>query len=123
MRGSVKIGSVEVEMLANAASPIFYKRLFHEDFLVQLQDLQQTLVDDNGTMTIHGDTSIFGQMGFIMAKQAEMSDAQLLNLKLEDYIVWLSQFDPMALINAVGDITQLYTSQEKASVQAKKKDE
>ena len=58
-----------------------------------------------------------------MAKQAEMNDSQLLNLKMEDYIGWLAQFDPMALINAVGDITQLYTSQEKASVQAKKKDE
>ena len=123
MRGNVKIGSVDVEMLANAASPIFYKRLFHDDFLVQLQDLQHEVTEDNGAMLIHGDTSIFGQMGFIMAKQAEMSDTQLLNLKIEDYIKWLSQFDPMALVNAVPDITVLYTSQEKSSVEAKKKDD
>ena len=33
MRGIVKIGERDVDMLANGASPFIYKKIFHKDFL------------------------------------------------------------------------------------------
>ena len=33
MRGTVKIGERDVDMLANGASPFIYKKIFHKDFL------------------------------------------------------------------------------------------
>ena len=32
MYGKVQIGDKTVEMLSNAASPVFFKQVFHEDF-------------------------------------------------------------------------------------------
>ena len=41
MRGVVKIGSVDVEMLANAASPILYRQVFKKDFLKNMQEINE----------------------------------------------------------------------------------
>lgn len=99
MHGVVKIGSVEVGMTANAASPYLYKQIFHTDFL------QETQKKDL-------DTSIFAQMGFIMAKQAETDKiSELLKLNESAYIEWLIQFEPLALIEAANDIMNLYMGQ------------
>lgn len=123
MTGTIKIGAVEVEMLANAASPIFYKRLFREDFLLKLQELQGSIIQDGDQTKISGDVDIFSQMGFIMHSQVTMTDAQLLNLRYEDFVKWLAQFSPLDVINASGEIANLYMSQDKTVVEAKKKGE
>lgn len=123
MRGEIKIGSENVEMLCNAASPIFYKRIFHEDFLIQMQDLQKSMTEEDGSITLHGNTDIFSQMGFVMAEQAKQGDDKLLSLSFSDFVKWVSAFSPMDMVNAIPDITNLYMAQEKTSADAKKKDE
>ena len=44
MRGTVKIGGKEVGMLANAASPHYYKQIFKEDFLQRSQEALLLLI-------------------------------------------------------------------------------
>ena len=122
MTGIIKIGDIEVEMLCNAASPIFYKRLFREDFILKLQELQSGITETEVQTKVDGNIDIFSQMGFIMHSQVSMTDAQLLNLRYEDFVKWLSQFSPLDMINASGDIAGLYTSQGQTVIDAKKKE-
>ena len=114
MRGKIQIGGTDVEMLANAASPIIYKRVFRQDWFKALSDLQS---DESGAEGI----SYFEQMGFIMAMQASKPD-QLAGLSFDDYLNWLAQFESDDLMTAVGDIAAIYRGQEVTNSQPKKSD-
>lgn len=103
MNGVVTIGSKEVGMTANAASPYLYKKIFRKDFIRETQ-----------AKTI--DTDIFGEMGFVMAKQAEkkkMSD--LLALTENDFMEWLSDFGSTEILEASEEIINLYMGQTVSS--------
>lgn len=103
MRGVVTIGSKEVGMVANAASPYIYKQVFHEDFLAKLQA-------DNP------DTDLFQKMGYIMAKQDELDKmSDLMKLTADGFYEWLMQFDAMDIIFASDAISDIYMAQTKAS--------
>ena len=115
MRGKVKIGEKEVEMLANAASPILFKRVFRQDWFKTLSETQE---DGSGVETI----SIFEQMGFIMARQADTPTDKLVNLNYEDYLNWLGQFGAEELMLSLGDIANLYRGQEQTGSEPKKED-
>ena len=115
MRGKVKIGEKDVEMLANAASPILFKRTFRQDWFKTLTESQQ---DETGIDGI----SVFEQMGFIMAMQAEKSTESLCNLSYSDYINWVAQFESEDLLGAVGEIAGIYKGQEETSTEPKKGD-
>ena len=110
MRGTIKIGAKDVEMLANAASPYLYNQLFHEDFLQIIQQPQPA-------------PNTFEKMGFIMACQAGMGIEDLFKgLKIEDFYKWLMQFEPMDILTATKDIAELYTGQEVQLSSPKPKD-
>lgn len=99
MFGVVKIGNKEVKMVANAASCYVYRQLFKEDFLLKAQEKTP-------------DPDIFQKMGFVMAKQAEtnkMSD--LMKIPIDEYYEWLMQFEPLDVITAAGEISNLYMGQ------------
>ena len=99
MFGVVKIGNKEVKMVANAASCYVYRQLFKEDFLLKTQEKTP-------------DPDIFQKMGFVMAKQAEtnkMSD--LMKIPIDEYYEWLMQFEPLDVITAAGEISNLYMGQ------------
>lgn len=102
-------------MLANAASPILFKRVFRQDWFRTLSDTQN---DETGIESI----SIFEEMGFIMARQADTPTEKLVNLSYEDYLNWLCQFDTEELMLALGDIAALYRGQEQTSSDPKKED-
>ena len=111
MKGTVTIGSKEVGMVANAASPYIYKQVFHEDFLVKLQ--QKT-----------PDVDTFQKMGFVMAKQDETSNmADLVKLTEEDFWNWLLEFEAMDVIYATDAIANIYLAQTKSTSVPKKEGE
>ena len=115
MRGKVKIGDKDVEMLANAASPILFKMVFHQDWFKTMSGFQN---DESG---IEGIESL-EQMGFIMAMQATKKNSELTNMTADDYLNWLMQFESEALMIAVADIAAIYRGQETTSSQSKKED-
>lgn len=108
MKGTVKIGSKEVGMVANAASPYIYKQVFHEDFLAKVQDKNP-------------DADIFQKMGFVFAKQAETENlSDLMKLNEGMFLEWLTAFEPLDIILATSEIANLYYRQrEKTSVPKK----
>lgn len=110
MYGKIKIGQHDVEMAANAASPYYYRKVFQEDFLALIQEKEPQ-------------TDLMQKMAFIMAMQAKHGDdvTALNKLKDEDYMVWLSSFEPLEVLMATEDITKLYFQQDKLTTASKKK--
>lgn len=103
MKGTVKIGTQELGMLANAASPVIYKNIFHEDFLKKCQSFEGDQ-----------DSELFQKMGFVMWKQAQgLSIRELMSeITIDEYYEWLVQFEPLDIMMASADIANLYYAQE-----------
>jgi hypothetical protein len=96
MYGKVLIGEKEIGMAANAASPIIYRNIFHEDFLRKVQEKDP-------------DVDLFQKMGYVMAMQAKTSKmSELTKLNFDSYVEWLSQFEPMDIITATGQMSDIY---------------
>lgn len=100
---TIHIGDKDVGMLANAASPYIYKQIFHEDLLQKFSRMGKEAADNN----------IGEKLGFVFAKQAEISDvSELMKLTMNDFLAWLTGFDPMDVFMASEDIVKLYQSQK-----------
>ena len=109
MKGTIKLGVNDVEMVANAASPFIYRSIFKEDFLAKTQEENP-------------DAGIIQKMGFVMVNQAKTGKmSELLSLTYDDFLEWLTQYDPLDLIEASGDISDLYMAQTKTLSNPKEK--
>ena len=113
MEGTVKIGSTDVGMLANAASPILYKKVFRKDWFKELNSAQEDEMKG---------IDLFTEMGFVMAMQAKKTMAQLMGLCFDDFIEWLQGFEANDLLYCVGDIAKIYHGQEQTNSAPKKED-
>jgi hypothetical protein len=108
MRGTIEFGGKPVELVANGATPVLYKRVFRRDFLNSANKAD--------------DMDIYVELAFVMAKQAEKPLSELINgLKYEDYLEWVQNFEAMDIISKVTDVFALYQGQAvQASVSKKK---
>ena len=110
----VKIGDQEVPMLAMASVDVFYRNIFHEDpIALQTKELGV------------GEAVVFyEQMGFVMAKYAELKKSSEMRKLTEDaYLDWLGQFSRDAYISALPDIQAVYNGQQVTNSSSKKKNE
>ncbi len=108
MRGTITFGETPVELVANGATPVLYKRVFRRDFLSSANKAD--------------DMDIYVELAFIMAKQAEKPMAELINsLKYEDYLEWVEGFGAMDIVEKVTDIFALYQGQAMQTSVSKKK--
>ena len=109
MRGTIEFGDKPVELVANGATPVLYKRVFRRDFLNSANKAD--------------DMDIYVELAFIMAKQAEKPLSELINgLKYEDYLEWVQDFEAMDIITKVTDIFSLYQGQAVQTSVSKKKE-
>ena len=109
MRGTIEFGGKPVELVANGATPVLYKRVFRRDFLSSANKAD--------------DIDIYVELAFIMAKQAEKPLSELINgLKYEDYLEWVQDFEAMDIITKVTDIFSLYQGQAVQTSVSKKKE-
>ena len=101
MEKVIKIGTHDVSLLANAATPIRFKNIFGKDLL--------TLVHE-GTSREGVDMKVASEvapeLAFIMAKSAEKADMTKLNEA--KMLEWLERFEPMDIINATEAIFSVY---------------
>ena len=102
MLKTVQIGEKEVNLLANAATPIRYKMVFGEDVMVAFNQINQEKRDTGEIL------DITSQLAYIMNRQAECSKDELKALTKESYIDWLEDFDSMAFVNASEVIINTY---------------
>lgn len=110
MYREIKIGKSTIPMSANGATPIRYYMVFHKDLLDELQKVE-------GSYAIAINT--ISELAFIMAKAAEKADMDKLNQNA--YIVWLEQFDPFDITNALEEIIDLYMGNTQGKSEVKKK--
>lgn len=107
MRGTIYFGEKPVELVANGATPVLYKRVFRRDFLNSANKAD--------------DMDIYVELAFIMAKQAEKPLSELINsLKYEDYLAWVEDFEAMDIISNVTDVFALYQGQAMQTSVSKK---
>ena len=109
MRGIIDFGGKPVELVANGATPVLYKRVFRRDFLNSANKAD--------------DMDIYVELAFVMAKQAEKPLPELINsLKYEDYLEWIENFGAMDIVEKVTDIFTLYQGQAMQTSVSKKKE-
>lgn len=111
---NIEIGGITVPMLANGATPIRYRQVFHKDIITEFQQAQ----DDYSKVV-----NSMPELAFIMAMQAQNKEVGGdLNLLNEDrYMKWMEQFDPMDLPMASEQIINLYLGNNATSSEPKKK--
>lgn len=95
----------KVPMLANAATPIRFKMLFHADIL-------KGIIGSDGEI----DFNIVSKLAYLMNGQA-LGKVQTLND--DDYISWLEQFDSAAFMDNMMDIFGVYRESEENSSKPK----
>ena len=115
MEKVIKIGTHDVSLLANAATPIRFRNIFGKDLL--------TLISE-GTKPEGVDMKVASEvapeLAFIMAKSAEKADMTKLNS--DKMLEWLEHFEPMDIINATEAIFSVYFGDTETEVEAKKND-
>lgn len=111
----VKIGKITVPMLANGATPLRYKMIFHKDLISEFQD-----ATENAEKAMES----LPELAFIMTKAAEAKEGKAdLNMLNQDmFVEWLEQFDPMDIPMASDAIVGLYTGNMETSSEPKKKE-
>ena len=117
MRKTILIGKDkdrELELLANAATPIRFRDLFHADLLTLLHNAER---DDGYDLTVASEVA--PELAYVMARAADGTDMTQLSVK--DYMAWLEQFEPMDFINGVEAIFNVYFGDMETEVDPKKK--
>jgi hypothetical protein len=113
MEKVIKIGTKDVALQANAATPIRFRNIFGKDLL--------TIVSEGTSpegIDMKVASEVAPELAFIMAKSAEKADMTKLNEA--KMIEWLEQFEPMDLINATDGIFSVYFGDSETEVEAKK---
>lgn len=109
MRGTIKIGDKDVEMLANGASPFLYKRIFHRDFLIATGNKKEM------------DMDVITEMGFVMHLQTQKEFKEILDSVTQaDFYEWVGEFEALDLPMAAPNIFALYKGQEEITTTSKK---
>lgn len=115
MEKVIKIGTHDVSLLANAATPIRFRNIFGKDLLTIIHE---------GTSREGVDMKVASEvapeLAFIMAKSAEKADMSKLNEA--KMLEWLERFEPMDIVNATEAIFSVYFGDTETEVEAKKND-
>lgn len=115
MEKVVKIGTKDVALSANAATPIRFRNIFGKDLL--------TIVSEGTSpegIDMKVASEVAPELAFIMAKSAEKADMSKLNEA--KMIEWLELFEPMDFIDATEEIFSVYFGDSETEVEAKKND-
>lgn len=116
MLTTVKIGEKDLNLLANAATPIRYKMIFGEDLMVVFNQIQSSKRDTGELL------DVTAQLAYIMNRQAECDKAELSRLSKDTYLEWLEDFGPMDFVNASEAIINTYLNQGTSSSAPKKEE-
>lgn len=111
MTGFITIDGKETGVTANAATPIFYRQLYKEDFLLQTQKMEEVSAET------------FGRMAFVMITQYDAGgDMEEIEKRLtkKAYMQWLASLDdPMAIEYSAAAIADFYFKNQIATARPK----
>lgn len=108
MKKDIEIGGKNVPMSASAVTPIMFKKLTGKDLIKGVRDLNKTATEGGDV-----DMEFIAQMAWIMAREA--------NKQIEPFEEWLEQFEMFDIVDALGQIMELWNlNSRQASIPAKK---
>lgn len=114
---SVTVGERELQLLANAATPLLYKQLFKTDLMRVFSGMDAENIDTTVEVM-----NLLPSLCYVMNKQAEdFSFSSFNKLTEADYISWLCDFGPMDFTYAAEEILNVYLGTSKATSISKKK--
>ena len=113
MKTTITVGEKELNLLANAATPIRYKMVFGDDIMVVFNQINNNKRDSGEIL------DITSQLAYIMNRQAECDKNELKSLSKDTYIEWLEDFDSMAFVNASEEIINVYLGQTETTSKSK----
>lgn len=100
MLREIKINDQTISMASNAFTPILYRQIFKKDFLREITSLRKlkgkktTEMTDSEVNETTDKLSLFTELAFVMAKQAELKQAdKLVALTMMNYYEWLEGFE------------------------------
>ena len=102
MLKTVQVGEKDLNLLANAATPIRYKMVFGEDVMVIFNQITDEKRDTGEIL------NTASQLAYIMNCQAECDKKALSQISKDSYIEWLEDFGPMDFVNASMQIINTY---------------
>ena len=110
---------IDVEFLANAATPLRYKSIFKADLLTSFANAK----NDNPDGTVTYNIDFLPELSFIMAMQAKAADDK--NVKLEklnanEYMDWLEGLDSFTIEENSEEILSVYYGNTETSSDSKK---
>ena len=110
MFGKIHAGGKTLEVLANAATQIRYKQVFHRNLMGFFLGKG---TDEDNAETVQ-------ELAYIMARAAERADMG--KLSYDDYIEWLEGFEPLAFANqeTASEIIDVYQGNQIADSEVKK---
>lgn len=109
---------IDVEFLANAATPLRYKTIFRKDLLTQFANAK---TEDGKSINL--DVDFISELAFIMAMQAKAlndSTVKLDALSFGMYLEWLEQLDSFTIESNGTEIVSVYAGNTFTSSEAKK---
>lgn len=114
MEKIIKIGDKEVTMRATAGTPRRYRAIFHRDLMSDMVRLSDKLKKngETGSEFDNLDLTIFENVAYIMAKQADSS--------LPDIDAWFDTFDIFDIYQVLPEILSLWGLETETQVQSKK---
>lgn len=111
----ISIGARKVALLANGATPLYYKQTFHKDLISKVYGSDDQIAEVNDCAP---------EVAFIMAKQASNAKdptISLSTLSFEEYVKWLEGFEATNLLFKADEIMDIYFHDGQPSAEAKKK--
>lgn len=117
-----KSEEIEVEFLANAATPLRYKSIFKRDLLTQFANAK--IDGPDGTTSLNID--FLPELAFIMAMQAKALDDKEIKLdKLNENSLmdWLEGFDSFSFEDKAEEILDVYYGNSETTSESKKNKE
>lgn len=115
MYKEISIGGRKIPMLANGATPIYYKQVFNKDLISKVYGAEDRLGELNDCAP---------EIAYIMAKQAEKAKDPTISmstLNYESFIEWLEAFEATSIFVSAEEVMDLYFHDVKPSSEAKKK--
>ena len=111
MIGTVHLtGGREIQMQANAATPVRYRQVFNENILTYL----------TGSKPVEEAAEMVPRLAYIMTRSAEGADMN--KLSREDFITWLEGFEATDFMEgATEEIMAIYQGQKIPESKSKKK--
>ena len=102
MRKEITIGDENVAVVANAATPFIYSKIFNDDLLRGMQK------DPEDILRLE-------RLTFVMKIQAEYPTSELMagGVTQDDFFEWLEGFEQMDMIDGANAAVSVYLSSKK----------